>query len=210
MVLPSTGKAEGLQMTRKSAYIPVALLLGTLLVSATGCGHIVLGPNLGLLMYPIPMTPYLQKREEDAFWNHKRYERAPVLGPIQPGTVCVALDPPTDDEVMRALEKARPVQGGTPFAHEIQRNNVRIIVEPIADYVDPPRVYPLVGPAQLHHAQYKCIVYFSEVTRVGWPVPHTTTSEECQEVLYIDHDHLHMVGNVDPGPGTGYPSPPPK
>ena len=26
-----------------------------------------------------------------------------------------ALDPPSDDEVMRALEKARPVQGGLPF-----------------------------------------------------------------------------------------------
>jgi hypothetical protein len=65
-------------------------------------------------------------------------------------------------------------------------------------------VYPLVGPAQLHHAQYKCIVYFTEVNRVGWPIPYTTTDEESQEVIYIDHDHLHMVGNVDPGPGTGY------
>ena len=52
---------------------------------------------------------------------------------------------------MRALEKANPIQGGLPFLHEIQRNNVRIVVEPIADYIDPPRVYPLVGPAQLHH-----------------------------------------------------------
>ena len=105
---------------------------------------------------------------------------------------------------MRALEKANPVQGGLPFLHEIQRNNVRIVVEPIADYLDPPRVYPLVGPAQLHHCHYKCTVYYTEVTRVGWPIPYTNTDEDAQEVLYIDHDHLHMVGNVDPGPGSNY------
>ena len=128
----------------------------------------------------------------------------PILGPITPGAPTVAMDPPSEDEVMRALEKARPVEGGKPFLHEIQRNNVRITTEPNADYIDPPRFYPLAGPAQLHHAHYKCTVYFTEVTRVGWPVPYTTTDEDCQEVVYIDHDHLHMVGNVDPGPGSGY------
>jgi len=77
-------------------------------------------------------------------------------------------------------------------------------LEPISDSVDPPREMPLVGPVQLHHAHYRCTVHFAEVTRVGWPVPYTTTKEDAQEVLYIDHDHLHMVGNVDPGPGAGY------
>jgi hypothetical protein len=89
---------------------------------------------------------------------------------------------------------------------EVQRNHVRIIKELIADYIDPPRVYPLLGPARLHHVHYKCIVYYNEIIHVGWPVPHTTSNEDCQEVVYIDHDHLHMVGNPDPGPGTGYPA----
>ena len=195
-------------MVKKIAFIPIGLLVGIVLASSTGCSHIVAGPNIGLLGYPIPLTPYLQKREEDAAWNHKRYGRAPILGPLQAGAPAVALDTPSDDEVMRALEKARPVQGGIPFMHEVQRNKVRIIVEPIADYVDPPRNYPLVGPAQLHHAQYKCTVYFAETIRTGWPLPYTTIAEDCQEVVYIDHDHLHMVGNVDPGPGTGYPNAP--
>jgi hypothetical protein len=197
-------------MIKKTTYAMVGMLAATVLVTSMGCGFgspVVLGPNLGLLGYPIPMTPYFQKREEDAFWQHERYDRMPVLGPLTAGAPAVALDPPSEDEVMRALEKARPVQGGLPYLHEVQRNNVRIVVEPIQDAIDPPRVYPLVGPAQLHHAHYKCIVYFTEVTRVGWPVPYTTTNEDTQEVVYIDHDHLHMVGNVDPGPGTGYPSP---
>jgi len=116
----------------------------------------------------------------------------------------VALDPPSEDEVMRALEAARSVEGGLPFLHEMNRNNVRIVVDPIADYVDPVRVYPLIGPAQLHHAHYKCTIHFTEVTRVGWPIPYTTVDEDAQEVVYIDHNHLHLVGNVDSGPGGNY------
>ena len=28
--------------------------------------------------------------------------------------------------------------------------------------------------------------------------------EEAEEVLYIDHNHLHMVGNVDTGAGAKF------
>jgi hypothetical protein len=96
------------------------------------------------------------------------------------------------------LEKVHPVEGGWPFLHEVQRNNVRIVKKLIADYVDPPRVYPLAGPAQLHHAHYKCVVYYTQVTRVGWPVPHTLRDEDSSEVVYIDHNHLHIL--EEPGP----------
>ncbi len=150
---------------------------------------------------PIPLSPYFQKSQEDKFWMRERYQRVPILGPVTSGGPPVALDPPSPDEVVRALERARNVQGGVPLLHEIQRNNVRMVVEPLADYVDPPRVYPLIGPAQLHHAHYKCIIYFTEVTRVGWPIPYTTVDEDAQEVIYIDHNHFHLVGNVDDGPG---------
>lgn len=149
----------------------------------------------------VPLSPYFQKTAEDKFWMRERYQRVPILGPVTSGGPPVALDPPSPDEVVRALERAKNVQGGVPLLHEIQRNNVRIVTEQIADYVDPPRVYPLIGPAQLHHAHYKCIIYFTEVTRVGWPIPYTTVDEDAQEVIYIDHNHFHLVGNVDDGPG---------
>jgi hypothetical protein len=123
----------------------------------------------------------------------------PILDPITAGGPTTALDEPSDDEIMRAFERADPVQGGLPLLHEIQRNNVRIVKEKIADYIDPPRVYPLIGPAQLHHAHYKCTIYYTEVTRVGWPVPYTTRNEDAVEVIYIDHNHFHMVGNPDTG-----------
>jgi hypothetical protein len=189
-------------MTTKAARTLCSLGL-LWLASATGCS-MVAGPSLGILNFPIPVSPYFQKLPEDKYWVHKRYERMPVLGPITPGSPEIALDPPSEDEVMRKLEEARPAQGGLPLLHEIQRTNVRIVVLPISDYIDPVREFPLVGPAQLHHAHYKCIVYFTETTWVGWPLPYKTTDEDAQEVIYIDHDHLHMVGNVDPGPGSNY------
>jgi hypothetical protein len=194
-------------MFRKTIFAVTGALGGLLLLSTSGCilPNNGIGPSLGFLAYPIPVSPYFQKQFEDEFHNEERYARMPVLGPIASGAPCTAMDPPSEDEVMRALEAARRVQGGFPLLHEVQRNNVRIVVEPISDSVDPPRVYPLVGPAQLHHAHYKCIVYYTEVCRVGWPIPYTTTNEDTQEVVYVDHDHLHMVGNLDPGPGTGYP-----
>ncbi len=155
------------------------------------------GPNIGLLAYPIPVSPYWQDKQEDKFWEHERYKRVPVLGPITAGGPAVALDPPSDDEIMRALERAHPTEGGLPFLAEIQRNNVRITKELIADYVDPPRVYPLVGPAQQHHAHYKCTIYYSETKRMGWPLPYTVTDEDSREVIYIDHNHLHRVECAD-------------
>ena len=160
-------------MMNRTAVAAMGLLLGALSLTSTGCIGVAAGQvNLGPLAIPIPVSPYFQKKQEDNFHNHERYERAPILGPIVPGGPMVALDPPSDDEVVRAWERANPIQGGYPFLHEVQRNNVRIVKEKIADYVDPPRVVPLLGPVQLHHAHYKCTVYYSETTRVGLSLIH--------------------------------------
>lgn len=191
-------------MSQRMVLAAMGFVMAALAVSQTGCVGITVGSDLGILGIPIPVSPYFQKKKEDEFWNHERYERAPILGPLVPGGPAVALDPPSDDEVIRAWEKANPIQGGLPFLHERQRNNVRIVKEQIADYVDPPRVVPLLGPVQLHHAHYKCTIYYTEVTRVGWPVPHTLVDEDAQEVIYIDHNHFHMVGNVDTGVGSNF------
>lgn len=187
---------------RVSAAVFALMLVS--LFAATGCSTITAGTQFGLLTFPLPVSPYFQDELEDQFWEQERYDTVPILGPITEGGPVVALDPPSQDEIIRALEDARPLEGGIPFLHETHRDNVRIVVEPIGDYIDPVREYPLIGPAQLHHAHYKCTVYFTEVTRIGWPVPHTTRNEDAQEVIYIDHNHLHLVGNVDPGPGSEY------
>jgi hypothetical protein len=191
-------------MANKLMRLSPALLFLAMTMTNTGCAFLSVGVDWGFAGIPIPVTPYLQDKKEDEFWNHERYERVPILGPITSEGPAVALDPPSDDEVMRAFERALPIEGGMPLFYEKQRNNVRIVKEKIADYVDPPRFVPLIGPAQLHHAHYKCTVYYTEITRVGWPVPHTLTDEDAQEVLYIDHNHFHMVGNVDTGADAAF------
>ena len=185
-------------MFTKKLSLPLALVVAVVAVSSTGCFYSS-GPSLGILSVPIPVSPLYSKKLEDEFHINERYARVPILGPLTAGGPVEALDPPSDDEVWRALERARPVQGGIPFLNETQRNNVVIVKEKIADYVDPPRVVPLIGPAQLHHAHYKCTVYFTERKISHWPVPHTLEDEEAVEVIYIDHNHFHMVGDVDFG-----------
>lgn len=189
-------------MTTSSLSTPMRCLLAVtaavMAASSVGCVGLTQGPNLGLFAIPIPVSPYYQEKEEfDHRWK-ERYDRVPILGPTTAGGPPVALDPPTDDEVMMAFEKARPAGGGIPLLFETQRNNVRIIKEKIADYVDPPRFIPLIGPAQLHHAHYKCTIYYSQRDIVGWPVPHSLDDEEAVETIYIDHNHFHMVGDVEP------------
>jgi hypothetical protein len=190
-------------MSAKISGVLGTIALGLILVSGSGCAGVA-GPNLGVFGVPIPVSPYFQDKKEDEYWEKERYDRVPILGPLSGDSPTEALDPPSDDEVMRTLERSHPVEGGWPLLHEVQRNNVRIVKEKIADYVDPPRFYPLIGPAQQHHAHYKCTVYWTDVKRIGWPVPHTIIDEDSREVVYIDHNHFHMVGNVDTGAGADF------
>jgi hypothetical protein len=192
-------------MARRMTTI-ACLGMALVVLTTSGCfwGIVTQGPSLGFLGLPVPVSPYFQKKKEDKAWEKERYERTPILGPITSGGPPVALDPPSDDEVMRALEKAHPVQSGLPMLWERNRNNVRIVKIKIADYVDPPRVYPLIGPAQQHHAHYKCTIYYTDVRHIGWPVPYTIKDDECEEVIYVDHNHLHMVGDLDTGAGAKF------
>jgi hypothetical protein len=186
-------------MLTKKLSIALTLLVTTAaIIPSTGCLYST-GPTLGIFSIPIPISPHWQKNQEDKYHIHKRYARVPIMGPLTQGGPVQALDPPSDDEVWWALERACSTQGGFPFLYEVQRNNMVFVKEKIADYVDPPRVIPLIGPAQLHHAHYKCTIYYTERKIVGWPVPHTLVNEDAVEVVYIDHNHFHMVGNVDLG-----------
>ena len=176
---------------------------GVALTAFTGC-ITSQGPFLGYAGIPIPVSPYWQKEKEDEHWFHERYGRAPILGPLTADTPDIGMDPPSDDEVFRKFLEIKEVEGNWPMLYTIQVNDVRIIKEKIADYIDPPRQIPLIGPAQLHHVHYKCTVHYSEKVRVGWPIPYTLRDDDAVEVIYIDKDHFHMVGNVNTGAGSYY------
>ncbi len=136
---------------------------------------------------PIPVSPYFSQQIEDTYHEEERYANVPILDPVEgEHAPLICLDPPTPDEVVRAMPDT--TSGGIPFISETSRNNLRMIVDLIVDRVDECRFVPLVGPARLHHCHYKCTLFFDETKRSYWPVPFTTTDQR-QEVIYIDHDH---------------------
>src|SRR4030095_8954013 len=100
-------------MSKRTVLAALSILMAAVSLTSTGCIGLTAGPDLGPVAIPIPVSPYFQKRQEDNFWNHERYERAPILGPIIPGGPAIALDPPSDDGVVRAWEKATPIQAGS-------------------------------------------------------------------------------------------------
>lgn len=146
----------------------------------------------GLLFWealpPMPVSAWHSEQIEDQYHEDERYNRVPVLDPVDGENAPIfCVDPPSPDEVMRALPDE--ATGGFAFIAETSRNNVRIVVEPIVDRLDECKFYPMVGPARLHHCHYKCTVYYTKIIRSAWPIPFTHT-DESEEVVYIDHDHL--------------------
>lgn len=145
----------------------------------------------------IPVSPFFSQEIEDTYIYEERYQKVPILDPVEgENAPLFCMDPPTPDEVMRSLPD--DTKGGMPFLAEVTRNNVRIVVEPIVDKLGECKFYPMVGPARLHKCHYKCTVYFDKVIRSDWPVPYSHT-DQTQEVVYIDHDHLIRCAGPEVG-----------
>ncbi len=139
---------------------------------------------------PVPVPAYMSQRMEDKMWEDERYNRVPVIDPIEGENAPIfCVDPPSEDQVIRAMPRSHTGAGGVAFFQETSMNNVRIVVEPLVDRLDDCKVYPLVGPCRLHHCHYKCTVYFDKTIRAYWPIPFTHVDQSV-EVLYIDKDHL--------------------
>ena len=180
-------------MKRISLYAALCMVAFT----STGCeltgGALITALNFAKFWGTtplIPVSPYYSQLIEDTYHEEERYGKVPILDQVEGDNAPLfCLDPPTPDEVVRALPSSVRGAGGFAFIAETNMNNVRIVVEPIVDRVDECRFYPLVGPARLHHCHYKCTVYFDKSIRSDWPIPMTFT-DQTQEVVYIDHDHL--------------------
>ena len=96
--------------------------------------------------------------------------------------------------ILRAMPR---VTRGVPYVYEEFREDFEFTVEKLVDRVDPPRFFPLVGPAQLHHCHWKCTIYYTETVQSSYPFPVKVVKNRV-EVVYIDKDHLHLY--VGPNP----------
>lgn len=166
----------------------VLMLLAAAPLAAIGCTPWGAG-----LATPVPIQPWVAERMEDKFL-HKNDHRTAVMPPIRPGyppPMCE--DPPTEREVLRTMKR---VKRGVPFVCEEFRDNIRIFSERIVDKIDPPRFFPLVGWAQLHHCHWKCTIYWTETIQSDYPFP-AYLKKPRVEVIYIDKDHLHLYVGDD-------------
>lgn len=161
----------------------------TMLMAATGC---IQPLSMGILT-PIPVMPWVSDRIEERL-NNPHDHRTPILPPIPLGHRPLCEDPPDRAEILRAMPR---VTRGVPYVYEEFRDEIEFTVEKIADHVDPPRFFPLIGPAQLHHCHWKCTVYFTETIDSSYPFAFQAKRRRT-EVVYIDKDHLHQcVNGVD-------------
>jgi hypothetical protein len=97
-----------------------------------------------------------------------------------------ALREPAAEEVLRALPKGKSV---VPYIHEASRDDMNITTELLVDRADPPRFFPLVGWARLHHREWKCTVHYTETVQSAYPFPFLSWRPHV-EVVYIDRDFL--------------------
>ena len=154
-------------------------------LSTAGCGF---------PLVPIPVQPWVPERMEDKYQFKNDY-RTPIMPPVRDGfppPLCE--DPPSDQEVVRALPKRIR---GVPYIYEEFRDDIVIVKNRIVDKIDPPRFFPLVGMAQLHHCHWECAVYFNETIQSSYPFP-SYVKKPRTLVVYIDKDHLHLY--VGPNP----------
>ncbi len=174
-------------MTRtKRLTLRKAVLLLTVFapLALSGCMPFSMG-----IFTPIPVPAWVPQRIEDKY-NHKNDFRTAILPPIVPGfPLPTCEDPPDDAAILRAL---KPVARGVPYVYEEFREDIEVAKEKLVDKIDPPRFFPLVGWAQLHHCHYKCTVFYTETKQSGYPFGFYVHKPQV-EVVYIDKDHLHLA-----------------
>jgi hypothetical protein len=161
------------------------LLAGSILAAfgLSGCFPYAMG-----IATPIPVPPWVTERMEEKYSHHNDF-RTPIMPPIKEGfppPQCE--DPPDEAVVLRAM---RHVTRGIPYIYEEFRDDIQVVSERLVDRIDPPRFFPLIGPAQLHHCHWKCTIYYNETIESGYPFPFQSKRPRV-EVVYIDKDHLHM------------------
>ena len=170
-------------------------------LGASGCAlpftgtHLLVHPYSMGIFTPIPVPPWATEQMERKYLWNKTDFRTVVMPPIPDGfppPICE--DPPDDAAVLRAIVD---VTRGVPYVYEEHRDDVEIITERIVDRIDPPRFYPLIGPAQLHHCHWKCTVYFTETVESTYPFPVQIVRPRVH-VVYIDKDHLHLFPSGGP------------
>ena len=122
--------------------------------------------------------------------GRQRDGRIPILGPmVSPKTPCNLLDEPSEDEILSNLERR---DNRCWLVKTVERTGVKARFVITRDILDPPRIFPLIGPAELHHRKYACVVESKRGILLCGTIK--LTLPNSRETIAIDHDHFHMLG----------------
>ncbi len=119
-----------------------------------------------------------------------------MTGPMTAGGPAPLLDAPAPEEVYRTLVISRLSNDLVQPTWD-QWQHASMVLERMAEYTDPVRVYPLIGPARLHHAYYKCTITYNSAIDHSWRVPGRGLELPDRQVYYVDYRHLHQVGEAE-------------
>jgi hypothetical protein len=172
--------------------VRICLLITAAVLAPLGSGGCFQFYGMGIFT-PVPVPPWVTERMEEKYC-HKNDYRTTILPPIREGfppPLCE--DPPDEAMILRAMPH---VARGIPYVYEQFRDDIQIVTERLVDQIDPPRFFPLIGAAHLHHCHWKCTIYYTETVESGYPFP-VRCKRPRVEVVYIDKDHLHLCAGPD-------------
>lgn len=112
------------------------------------------------------------------------------LQPIPQAALTPQCDPPTDAEVLEVFH-ARRAKGDDPV-----HDDITIVKNLVADKIEAPRAYPVMGTAQLHHCRWECGVYYNDLKQSSSPYP-TAVRKPKVEVIVLDTDCLRVIPAKD-------------
>jgi hypothetical protein len=137
-----------------------------------------------------PVTPIMMPPTPPAVESKaKNDSRVPIAQPIRKGVpLPICEDPPSDEEILRAMRREAP---GIPGICEVLHDDIVIVKNRLVDKIEPPRFFALIGPAQLHHCHWECIVHYTESIKLECPFPMCVRKPRA-EVIYFDKDYLHL------------------
>src|SRR5205085_1081173 len=147
----------------------------------------------------VPTQPWVATRMDEKY-NNQNDHRTPILPPVRDGfppPLCE--DPPSDREVLRTMPR---VVRGVPYVVEEFRDDVQIIKNRMVDKIDPPRFFPLIGMAQLHHCHWECVIYYTETVQSSYPFP-TYVRKRRGEGFRLHHDLVPRPRRVGVAEGGG-------
>ena len=127
-----------------------------------------------------PMPNSLKRSIERLRSSNINTEALPIRGSQTIGQTFPDIAPPEDIAFITEYLRSRKAQGKPDLsAKEIAQ--IHVLREKIADFADPPRHFPLVGLARLHHSHYKGTL---------------TMGDDRTQVVYLDNTHLHPIAET--------------